>query len=996
MAQHRIVGVSSKSGGAFHSGQGAWLGAGVFLALVLIVAGFWRAQHLHNAALAYWEGQLSSVADVTKFAIVEWVRDRESEMRELAALLADHPLLFEASTPTGQTSERTAAAAKLQQYLQLVKKQNQYSAIWVTDPSGRVLLTWNSDSVPETAARDVAIMAAKEGRWQIIGPRSDSGGAPMLIFAFPIRAAGRPAPDPGRACDGAILLTMDPSRFLFPLVSVDSVATRTGEQMLVARLDDQFIILSPLRHPPAKALTIRMPWNTAPEIGRIAIERDNAFGEFTDTRGVPVVALTRHISGKVGLIRQIDQAEAFAAYRVQARTEGFLALSILAIAALAVVAFRRVERASRLREVAASEAQLAGIINAATDAIIACDADLRVTLFNAEAERIFQCTAGDVAGRPLVDFLPERMRGDFLAKVEKFSRSSETVLAFPDSDALTGLRRNGEEFPLDASVSRLEVDGQRILLAIMRDITPRKLSEELLRKTEEKYRRLFEESRDVVFISSTEGRILDINPAGVELFGYESKEELMKIDIAETLYCNPQDRQEVLRAHETRGFVKDYEIASRRKDGRKVVVLETSNAVRDESGRIVAYRGILRDITEQKMLESQLLQAQKMEAIGQLAGGIAHDFNNILTAILGYSELLLSDCPPSFPHRRDIEEIAKSATRAAALTRQLLAFSRRQVMQPRVLDLNSLVADMNKMLGRLITESIELCTVLDPGLIRIKADPAQIEQVILNLVVNARDAMPEGGKLTIQTANVDLTEALPAQPLNVPPGQYVKVSVSDTGHGIAPEVQARIFEPFFSTKEIGKGTGLGLSTVYGIVKQSGGFITVQSAIGSGTAFCIYLPRSAAPVTAAELPEEPTISFNGSETILLVEDEDSVRSLTRDILVRSGYKVLEATNGEEAVAVTRSSKDPIQMMITDVVMPGMGGKELAQQIRAIRPETRVLYVSGYAQVVSGKDSAFQAGKTLLAKPFTPMDLVRMVRRILDENRTPTDTDPHGSA
>ena len=955
--------------------------------LVLLLVGFSRYRSLRGSALAYWEGQLGSVADVTKFAIMEWVQDRLSEMRGLAALVAGHPELFEPAAQPAAAGKRSTALSGLRPYLQLIRRQNDYSGLWVTDASGEVALSWDPATMPEAGVREVAARAAAGNSWQIFGPRPDSRGTPTLIFAFPIQPVVSDAAAPVRESFGTVLVTVDPSKFLYPLVSMKSMPARTGEQMLVARLGDYFEILSPLRNPPLRALSVRMPWSKAPEMGRIAIERESAFGEFTDYRGVPVVAVTRHISGTVGLVRQVDQSEAYTAFRRQARTEGLLALSILAIAGLAALAFRRVERASRLREVAASEARLAGFIDAAMDAIVAFDAGLQVTLFNAAAERMFLCRSDQALGQPLIRLLPIKAREAFLKKIEEFSLSGDRARAFPDSDALSGLRTNGEEFPLEASVSKLEVGGQKSFLAIIRDITERKRSAELLKNTEEKYRRLFEESREVVFISSAEGKFLDINPAGVELFGYDSKEELLQIDIGRTLYLNYQDREELLRAQETHGFVKDYEIIARRKDGQRLIVLETSNAVRDENGKVVAHRGILRDITERKSLERQLLQSQKMDAIGQLAGGIAHDFNNILTAILGYSELLLAEYPPGFPYRHDIEEIAKAAARAAALTRQLLAFSRRQVMQPRVLDLNSLVADMNKMLRRLITENIELRTELEPQLGQVKADPAQIEQVILNLVVNARDAMPEGGVLTIRTSNADIAEELSAQPLNVPPCRYVVVSVNDTGHGIDPEVQGRIFEPFFTTKEIGKGTGLGLSTVYGIVKQSGGFITVQSEVGRGSDFRVYLPRSSEWTALAEPPSEPSLTFEGTETILLVEDEVSVRSLARDILLRHRYRVLEATNGEEAIALGKTTKDPIHLMITDMVMPVMGGRELAQRLSAIHPETRVLYVSGYANSAVGKDSAIQPGKTFLSKPFTPQDLVRLVRGILDEHGHP---------
>jgi two-component system, cell cycle sensor histidine kinase and response regulator CckA len=966
-----------------------WFTLGAILVFALPIFGFWRIRYLKRSALAYWEGQLSSVADVTIFAIREWTRERESELRTLSALIDQHPELFEPGARAVSAGERSRVHKILEESLDLIKQQGGYSGVWAIDAAGRTVLTSREGSLPEEGLRNVAIQAAKEGRRQIIGPLFDAHGVPTLIFAYPTPPLATNAPDPGQRHYGAVLLTVDPSKFLFPLISVDPMTTKTGEYILVAKIDNRFEVLSPLRHPPTPALSVRIPWDKAPILNRMSIEQESAFGEFTDFRGIQVIAVTRHISGSVGLIRQIDQSEAYAAYRTQIRTELLLALAVFASVALAFVTFERAEHASRLREVAASEARLAAIINSAMDAIIALDADQRVALFNPAAERMFRCDSAEALGQPGGKFLPERFRKVYWSKIDKFSRSGETALAVSKDANLMGLRGDGEEFPLEASVSKLEVEGHKIILAIIRDITERRRAEELLRNTEEKYRRLFEESRDVVFISTAEGKFLDINPAGVELFGYDSREELLQVDIASTLYANPRDRDAVRKAHELQGFIKDYEIVLKRKDGQKRVVLETSNPVRDENGNIVAFRGFLRDITERKTLERQLLESQKMEAVGLLAGGIAHDFNNILTAILGYSELLQSECPPGDPRRRDIDEITRSATRAATLTRQLLAFSRRQVMQSRVLGLNSVVAEMNKMLGRIITENIQLCTILDPGLAKVRVDPAQIEQVILNLVVNAKDAMLDGGKLTIETANVDLPEAMPAQPLDVPAGRYVTVSVGDTGHGIDPEVQGRIFEPFFTTKEIGKGTGLGLSTVYGIVKQSGGYISVPSVPGSGTTFRIFLPRIDAAEAADEYVGVPAGSLDGSETILLVEDEASVRKLSRDVLTRHKYKVIEADNGEQAIALSTSFRDAIHLMITDMVMPEMGGRELARRLASVHPETQVLFVSGYAETEVGKGNLSEQGKRFLAKPFTPLDLVRTVRRMLDEDNPGAD-------
>src|SRR5262249_6414474 len=406
--------------------------------------------------------------------------------------------------------------------------------------------------------------------------------------------------------------------------------------------------------------------------------------------------------------------------------------------------------------------------------------------------------------------------------------------------------------------------------------------------------------------------------------------------------------------------------------------------VHDQTGRLVAIEGIARDITERKHLEEQLRQSQKMEAIGQLAGGVAHDFNNLLTAILGYSDLLLSQLNPSDSLCTDIEEIKRAGERASSLTKQLLAFSRKQILQPRVLELNETVADTDKMLQRLIGEDIELVISLDPALGRVKADPGQIEQILLNLAVNARDAMPEGGKLTIETANVDLDQAYARDHVAVQAGPYVMLAVSDTGCGMSSEVQAQIFEPFFTTKDQGKGTGLGLSTVYGIVKQSGGHIEVKSELGRGTSFQIYLPAVAEPADPlSKLRAGPPI-VRGTETILLVEADALVRNLAREILTALGYRVLAATDGFEALRVQAQEQGPIHLLVTDVLMPHMNGPQLAKRLQQVLPDIGVLFLSGYTADAAVRQG-LRAEAAFLQKPFSPDALARKTRDVLDRRR-----------
>jgi len=409
------------------------------------------------------------------------------------------------------------------------------------------------------------------------------------------------------------------------------------------------------------------------------------------------------------------------------------------------------------------------------------------------------------------------------------------------------------------------------------------------------------------------------------------------------------------------------------------------NPLSDKEMSLSRCEELYRDYFEKGLHDAnraQLQQSQKLEAIGQLAGGVAHDFNNLLTAIIGYSDLSLKQISVENPIRSNLEEIKKAAERAASLTRQLLAFSRRQILEPKVLDLNAVVKDMHQMLRRLIGEHIDLTTKPAPGLGRVKADPGQVEQIIMNLVVNARDAMPRGGKVTIETANVTLDEHSTLRHVSVKTGAYVMVAVSDTGNGMDEETQARIFEPFFTTKEQGQGTGLGLSTVYGIVKQSGGNIWVYSELGKGTVFKVYFPQVEAAVKTIEKPVSEIAAPRGSETILLVEDEDVVRRLAREILTQAGYKVLEACGGEEAMRLCQERWEPIDLLLTDVVMPETSGKEIAERLTELRPATHVLFMSGYTDEAIVHHGILDSNVQFIQKPFTALALAKKVREVLD--------------
>jgi PAS domain S-box-containing protein len=530
-----------------------------------------------------------------------------------------------------------------------------------------------------------------------------------------------------------------------------------------------------------------------------------------------------------------------------------------------------------------------------------------------------------------------------------------------------------------ARTAELEAANERL----QNEVDERQRSDQALRDSEVRYRLLFLGNPHPMWVYDRQGlAFLAVNEAAVQLYGYAA-EEFMSMtlrdiwpsdEVPSLLEDVATDRPEMIAPREWRHV---------RKDG-TLVAVEIASHTLQFAGRDAALV-LATDVTRRKQLEKQLRQSQKMEAIGQLAGGVAHDFNNLLTAIMGYSQLMRRRLAADSPALRDTDEILKAAERAAGLTRQLLAFSRQQVLEPKVLDLNAIVTDLDKMLRRLIGEDIDLVTATAEGLGRVKADPGQLEQVLMNLVVNARDAMPEGGKLTIETANVDLDEGYAQERVELRPGRYVMVAVSDTGCGMSPEVTAQIFEPFFTTKEQGKGTGLGLSTVHGIVKQSEGHIEVYSEPGHGTTFKVYLPRVEG---AADMPQAPRAAaerHEGHETVLLVEDEEVIRRIVTETLELDGYRVIAVEDGSRGIAVCERKDQVIDLLITDVVMPLMSGPQLVQRVASLRPDLPVLYISGYTDRALIHQGQRAAGTAFLQKPFTPEVLARKVREVLAEPR-----------
>jgi PAS domain S-box-containing protein len=647
--------------------------------------------------------------------------------------------------------------------------------------------------------------------------------------------------------------------------------------------------------------------------------------------------------------------------------------------------FERVRAQLALRS---SEARFRLLVDSVRDyAIFMVGPNGHVSTWNRGAERILGYRPHEIIGHSIGLFHTEgdreiQLSSEHLRLAEMFGRFEEEGWR---------VRKDGEQFWAHGTVSALWDDTGLIGFAIvMRDLSERRAAEESLRQNEMRFRSLIENASDTIEIIEPDLTIVYASPAVERVIAFTPR-EMAGRSLAEFLH--PEDllqlRSILERVIQSPDSPATLELRKKHRSGGWRSMSAIVSNMLDDPG----VRGLVitcRDMTDQNVMAAQLRQAQKMDAVGQLAGGVAHDFNNLLTVIKGNIELLRMDVAETSAVPAEIDEIRKAADRAAGLTRQLLAFSRKQLLHARAVDLNELVEEIEPMLRRLIGEDIQVVSGLDKAIPSVLADPGQVHQVLVNLAVNARDAMPRGGVLLIETSTVDVGEryARAHAGVAIPHGKYVQLKVTDNGSGMTSEVRARIFEPFFTTKTEGRGTGLGLATVYGIVKQSGGFIWVESDVGKGSSFQILLPAADSTAAVEHPVSERDDQFPGSETILLVEDEEPLRLLTKRVLERHGYRVLSARNGREAVEIASTFDGPIHLVLTDVVMPGMSGREIGERLSAVRPEARLLYMSGYTDDEIIRRGLLDPNLALLEKPFSPIDLARTVRRVLDG--TPTST------
>jgi len=983
-----------------------WIHVGIFVAGAIAVGLFTSHQIAieRETALTHWKTRIATIASDRARLVSGWLAARRADAEVLAAFPAVRAML------AGQSKEEETLA----RHLSRVASAYGYVGIVVADAQGRPVARSASEGGPGARlleqSSELAAEVAKSRK-----PHFDlsGGGGGLLVVTVPVFADGAPAGAEGdaRRLVGVVALGTRPEASLYPLLADDAEPTRTGESLLVDLDAPTPAYLSPLRQPPAPdPAAASRSLSALRELAEAGAEGRETVAEMVDHRGVPVLAAVRRVTpAGFALALKVDREEALAEFQRASRLAGAAAAFLLLALAGFLIALHREQQRARLLRDQMRQARAISNLQGYADKIVASvpagllllSEDLHVLSANRAFLESFRLREENVLGRDLQQ----------LVRAERLVRGAREVLetGVAQQDGLYELyayaRRDTKPVRITMTAIHLDDDEPARLLLIIEDLTEEERLQAARQESEQRYRDLIQGLDAIVW--EADARTLTfsfVSRRAETILGYPVERWLREPDFwAKRIH--PEDREAVMQVYRDALAASrdhEYEYRAVAADGREVWLRDIVHVVRDAESLPATLRGLTVDLTELKRSESalrqseeQLRQAQKMDAVGKLAGGIAHDFNNLLMVIRGDSDLMLRRLAAGHPLRQNAEGIREAADQAATLTRQLLAFSRKQVVAPRLVDLNAIVASIHAMLQRLLGETINLVTVTAPDLGGVKADPGQMEQMILNLCVNARDAMPDGGRLTVRTANVDLDEAAARRWSDARPGPYVMLEVSDTGGGMDAETRSRLFEPFFTTKEQGKGTGLGLSTVYGTVKQSGGHISVESELGRGSIFTVYLPRVAKPAVVAPEPRRPLeappaprpagetqLTPGRGETILLVEDAQRVRAVVREILEMSGYAVLEARHGAEALEVGNRHAGPIHLLVTDVVMPLMSGRKLAQRLATLRPALKVLYMSGYTDDAIVRHGVLASGIAFLSKPFTPDALALKVREVLD--------------
>jgi two-component system cell cycle sensor histidine kinase/response regulator CckA len=961
----------------------------VFLLLTLAVSsvGYLYYRSVKNQTRESRQNDLAAIADLKVRRIADWRKERGDD----AWLIHDNIPFARQVQQWLQSPDTPENRREVLTWILSLRNRSGYANVLFVDLQGKVRIS--ADQEDSNKYYDQALATRTFQSQKVLFTdlyRMESRKTIYLDLYVPLVVPQ----EKGSGVTGLIILRIDPYRFLFPFLQSWPTRSRTAETLMVRPEGGEVLYLNELRHRRNTALELRLPMDMPQLPAAMAAAGYEGNFEGTDYRGVPVLAATRKIpDSSWSVIAKVDAEEVYAPLRRQAWLVALTSVFLILTAGASLWAWwrqqllRHYEREIARRELAEnelrrSEARLREAQRIGRVGSWAVDL-LKDTLhWSEETYRIF--------GRNPETFVPTRKafletihRAD-LERVRAHSQAAiqsgkpyqiEHKIVLPDDD---------ERVVVENAEIQLDGSGKpAAMVGTVQDITEQKKAEEALQASEERFRAIFEDAFIPMVLINREGLVMGSNHAMQDFCGF-SAEEFKQKRIADLIHFEDQESssrqvEDLLKgkfAHTT-----PLEQRFRHKDGHFLWGRSVASGVSDRHGVFQLAVIMVEDISERRRLEEQLLHSQKMEGIGRLAGGVAHDFNNLLTAILGYAALIESSLPPQDRLQEDAREIVKAANRAASLTQQLLAFARKQIIAPKVVNLNELVLNTDKMLRRLIGEDIEFVTLPGTDLWPVKVDPVQLEQVLINLAVNSRDAMPTGGRLIIETCNVFLDEDYALQHVEVTPGPYVMLAFTDTGVGMEEATRAHLFEPFFTTKERGKGTGLGLATCYGIIKQAGGYIWVYSEPGKGTTFKIYLPHAGGSATWPESPRIVTPDLSGHETILLVEDEPLVREMTAQVLRTQGYNVLVAGNGSEALSIAENLSSPIHLVITDVVMPQMSGRRLAETLHGNRPGIKVLYMSGYTENSIVHHGVLEEGIAFIAKPFTPGVLLKRVREEL---------------
>ncbi len=955
----------------------------IIISVIIVVIGFFYIKKQEAAIKSAVHQELVAISNLKLDQITRW----QNERLQLANAIKDsnftHSIVNNfLSNPSDQKS-----MSILLSYLTILKNSLDLHGAFLLDAKGsvRLFVCGSHSTISEDTSK--RLKEAMDNSQVIMTNihRHEKVKTIELDIIIPLISNNKPL--------GWLILGVDPYITLYPVIQSFPTDSKTGEFLIVTRDNDDVLFLNELRHRKDTSLQLRIPLANENVPAVMAVKGKKGIVEGVDYRGIPVVASLRPIpNSRWFLVTKIDKEEAFAEVTERSYMNIFLSVLLIISTALGIGFVWRNQRVQFYKKQYQIEKKHSSLLRKyehlthyANDIIFIIDAENNnIIEANERAIETYGYSIDELVSMNVKDIrAPEAaklLNGHYKEVYKHDGYVFETLHK----------KKNGDVFNAEVSSRPLEIDGTKFFVAICRDITERKKAEERLKNILKELRNLediINKSPAVAFLcrNTEEGLPLEFISANISIFGYKATDLIIENKLF-TKIIYPEDIPMFLKKTKE---ISDKKISDILLQHRIMNIKGDINWVTsrvwpifDEQGDITHYQGVLIDITEQKKLYDQLIHAQKMEAVGQLAGGIAHDFNNILTAILGYGYMLRMKVEKDETLKAYIDQIMSSSERAANLAQSLLTFSRKQIINLLPVNINNLIQDINKLLLRLITADIELEIILSNEKLVVMADKTQLEQVIMNLVTNARDAVPHGGSIIIETEtiNVDIDYIKSHGYGEV--GSYALLSITDTGQGIDEKAIARIFEPFFTTKEVGKGTGLGLSIVYGVVKQHNGYINVYSEVGNGTTFKIYLPLIE-DEEIRTLKEEPVFSLSGTETILIAEDEDAVRNLYKMALEAYGYEIIDVADGQEAIIRFIENKDRIKLLILDVVMPKKNGKEAYDEIKAINPDIKALFTSGYTENIIHKKGILDYKLNFLRKPASPNELLKKIREILDE-------------